>query len=157
MLQASGWLAQLGEHQPYKLGVTGSIPVPPTISLLRRCGPVVQLVRIPACHAGGRGFESRPVRHFTQMLLYFLSRYQVSSDSELTCCILFATAKSHLIPDLSTGHLYLLCLLVCGYLSAFCLICLFTLSFPLFSLQFCISLSLSLMLYVSFSFVFLSI
>ena len=27
----SGWLAQLGEHQPYKLGVTGSNPVPPTI------------------------------------------------------------------------------------------------------------------------------
>jgi hypothetical protein len=29
----SGWLAQLGEHQPYKLGVTGSNPVPPTIYL----------------------------------------------------------------------------------------------------------------------------
>ena len=31
------------------------------------CGLVVQLVRMPACHAGGRGFEPLPGRQFAQI------------------------------------------------------------------------------------------
>ena len=53
-----GSIAQLGEHMPYKHGVTGSSPVVPTTF-----GPVVQSVSTPACHAGGRRFESVPGRH----------------------------------------------------------------------------------------------
>ena len=41
-------------------------------------GPVVQLVRTPACHAGGREFEPHPDRHLAAvyiqrlLLCYFL-------------------------------------------------------------------------------------
>ena len=58
----NGSIAQLGEHLPYKQRVTGSSPVVPTNFI--KSGAVVQSVRMPACHAGGRGFEPLPRRHF---------------------------------------------------------------------------------------------
>ena len=54
-----GRLAQLGEHLPYKQGVIGSSPIVST-----KNGLVVQLVRMPACHAGGRRFEPDPGRQY---------------------------------------------------------------------------------------------
>ena len=60
-----GSLAQLGEHLPYKQRVIGSSPIVSTTfqgESLDSYGLVVQLVRTPPCHGGGRGFESHSGR-----------------------------------------------------------------------------------------------
>ena len=63
-------LAQLVEHVTFNDVADGSNPSQDTIFKLETIyAVVVQLVRIPACHAGGREFESRPPRHM--FLIYF--------------------------------------------------------------------------------------
>ena len=64
-----GRIAQLGEHLPYKQGVIGSSPIASTIR-----GRVVQLVRMPACHAGGRRFEPVPGRHMVGVVKWLRPR-----------------------------------------------------------------------------------
>src|SRR6187402_37921 len=69
-------------HHPFTVATGVRIPVGTPLSgppesvkdeevgnvgkLERKCGAVVQSVRMLACHAGGRGFESRPLRHYFQ-------------------------------------------------------------------------------------------
>ena len=82
-----GRLAQLGERLPYKQNVSGSIPLAPTIFMpilpQYSNGPVVQLVRMPPCHGGGRGFESHPGRQCgnSSVVEHLLAKEGVASSN----------------------------------------------------------------------------
>ncbi len=79
-----GSLAQLGEHLPYKQRVIGSSPIVSTTfqgASLDSYGLVVQLVRTPPCHGGGRGFESHPGRHKTSLKFFLFKRFASVAQS----------------------------------------------------------------------------
>ena len=63
-IEANVLLAQLVEHVTFNDVADGSNPSQDTIYKNKIYAVVVQLVRISACHAEGREFESRPPRHF---------------------------------------------------------------------------------------------
>ena len=44
------------------------------------CGPVVQLVRTPACHAGGHGFEPHSGRHYFSPVGFFAGVAQLAEQ-----------------------------------------------------------------------------
>ena len=102
--RCDGSIAQLGEHLPYKQGVTGSSPVAPTN------GPVVQLVRMPACHAGGQGSEPPPDRHtagVAHLVERRLAKAEVAGSSPVSRSIVFMLQGS-----MCPGVFYFLCFFV---------------------------------------------
>ena len=98
---------------------------PPTpLGLSGQLAVVAQLVRVPACHAGGRGFEPRQPRHFLKLNKRSDTKcsskdmaFLYSEKGYFTCAVLI------ILDDLARAALFL------GHVSKLTLLCYPTLSF----------------------------
>ena len=68
-------------------------------------GVVVQLVRIPACHAGGRGFEPRPLRQHKALQVFDLQGFFISYATFAPLAGMTSAVPTQ--DDLDPGHLAL--------------------------------------------------
>ncbi len=84
--------AGIKKRSIFALAIKFTHPFIPKAKGEKRTGLVVQLVRIHACHAWGRGFESRPDRqknkkHFKKLKCFF-------AQNKIFCCC-YVNTKNH--------------------------------------------------------------
>ena len=96
------WQISLGYVRGSNIYVRGYLEAWKTYTIfatqISKHGVVVQLVRIPACHAGGRGFESRPYRQDKESIVLHYTLFFVGTSfvdlRECTICMGISSAPN---------------------------------------------------------------